>query len=170
MPRSQLTTIVLLILLVAMVRLLPHPMNITPVGALGLFAGAMLPARIMWLLPVGALLLGDSLIGFYSLPILLMVYLGFAGSAWIGRALLAHRRTPFRLGAAVLASASLFFLLSNFGAWLVLYPLTLAGMAECYVNALPFFGNSLIGDAFYTLLMFGSYEWISRHQDSWRYA
>ena len=48
MEKSQLLTIVALIVVVATMRLLPHPMNVTPIGALGLFAGAMLPSRMYW--------------------------------------------------------------------------------------------------------------------------
>jgi hypothetical protein len=47
----------------------------------------------------------------------------------------------------------LFYLISNFGVWLFglnlanqPYPKTLAGLAECYVAALPFLHGTMAGD------------------------
>ena len=172
MNRSSLTLVYVLISLVAAARLLPHPENITAIGALGLFAGAYLPQRSAWLLPLGALLIGDAAMGFYSLVVMLFVYIGFAASAVVGRGLLFQRRTPARLGAAVLTSAALFFLLSNFGMWLATYPHSGDGLVSCYLNGIPYFGRSLLGDLFYSLLLFGSYEtlfrYFPRHPDAAR--
>lgn len=170
MHKSQLWTIVALIILVAAMRLLPHPMNVTPIGALGLFAGAMLPSRMAWLLPIGALLLSDMISGFYALPAMILVYFGFYCSAVIGRVWLARERTPGRLIGAVLASAAVFFVISNLSAWLMYYPRTLEGFVQCYISAIPFFGRSLLGDALYTTLLFGSYEYIRRCQPHWQTA
>lgn len=148
-----------LIFIVAAARLLPHPGNFTPIGALGLFAGAYLHDRRVWAVPLAALLLGDVFIGFYDPVVMAFVYVGFALSAVIGRILLRHKRTPVRIGAAVLASASVFFIVSNFGCWATgMYPHTLDGLVRCYVAALPFFGNTLSGDVFYAALLFGVAE------------
>lgn len=167
---SQLLTIVALIVLVAAMRLLPHPMNVTPIGALGLFAGAALPSRMAWLLPIAALLISDMVAGFYALPAMALVYLGFYCSASIGRVWLAHKRSPGRLVGAVLASATVFFVISNLSAWLMYYPRTLEGFVQCYLSAIPFFGRSLLGDALYTTLLFGTYEFIRRYQPRWQTA
>ena len=66
----------LLILIVAFSRLVPHPLNFTPIGALGLFAGAYLLDRRSWMLPLCALLLSDFFIGFYEPIAMIFVYLG----------------------------------------------------------------------------------------------
>lgn len=170
LDKSQLWTIVALIVVVAAMRLLPHPMNVTPIGALGLFAGAMLPHRMAWLVPVAALLVSDMISGFYALPAMVLVYLGFYCSATIGRVWLARQRSPGRLVGAVLASATVFFVISNLSAWLMYYPRTLEGFVQCYLSAIPFFGRSLLGDALYTTLLFGSYEFVRRYQPRWRTA
>ena len=150
----------LLILIVAFSRLVPHPLNFTPIGALGLFAGAYLLDRRSWMLPLCALLLSDLVIGFYEPIAMTFVYLGFALSAFLGRYLLSEKRAAIRLGGAALGSAIIFFILSNFGTWLsgTLYPMSLAGLIECYVMAVPFFGNTLLGDLFYTVVLFGCFE------------
>jgi hypothetical protein len=50
-----------------------------------------------------------------------------------------------------------FFLITNFGVWAFLgsYPRTGGGLAACYVAGIPFFWNTLAGDAIYATLLFG---------------
>jgi hypothetical protein len=55
-----------------------------------------------------------------------------------------------------------FFVVSNFSVWLVSYPLTIAGLIECYTLALPFYGAALVGDSLYAAILFGGYEAFSR--------
>ncbi len=161
--------ILLLVLLAVFSRLIPHPLNFTPIGALGLFAGAYIIDKRVWLLPLCALLLSDFLIGLYDPISMLFVYIGFALSAFIGRLLLSEKRTSLNLGGAALSSATLFFFVSNFGTWLsgTLYPMTLAGLTDCFVMAIPFYGNTLLGDLFYVAVLFGIFEgsqiWMKRN-------
>lgn len=152
----------LLIIIAAAARILPHPANFTPIGALGLFSGAHLRTKWTFAVPVAALLIGDFLIGFYSPLVMAAVYVGFAASAGIGALLLRGRRTPARYIMAVLAAALLFYFISNLAVWYTLYPHTAAGFLACYVTALPFLLRSLAGDAVYSLLLFGSYDYCLR--------
>ena len=155
-----------LIVLVALSRLMPHPWNVAPIGALGLFSGAYIAARWAWLLPLAVLLLGDLFIGFYSWIVMLFVYLGFAASAVCGRIFLHKRRSVLRFSGGLLSAALIFYLLSNFGMWILAYPHSWTGLISCYVNGLPFLLRSLMGDTFYCILLFGSYEvvkaWLNR--------
>jgi len=151
----------LLILFAALSRLLPHPYNFTPVGALGLFAGAYLGMRRYWLMPLIALLVSDVLIGFYHPLVMFSVYLSFIITACISRAVLLNKRSVLRIAGTTLSASVIFFVLSNFGDWLSGingYALTLSGLLECYVMAIPFFGNTVLGDLFYVTLLFGIYE------------
>jgi hypothetical protein len=77
---------------------------------------------------------------------------------------LKNRVTPLNVLGASLSSSMLFFFISNFGVWLNsgLYPFTFAGLVKCFVLAIPFFGATMLGDLFYSTLMFGSYEWTTR--------
>jgi len=159
-----------LILIVALARLLPHPLGVTPIGAFGLFAGAYFPSRIAWLFPLGALFLGDAANGFYAAIVMLFVYVGFYASAVIGRSFLFCERSPLRVGLAVLASATIFYLLSNFGMWLYAYPITLEGLATCYWNAIPYFGRSMAGDAVYAIILFGGYELIKTNLNRYQHV
>jgi hypothetical protein len=147
-----------LLVLAALSRLLPHPANFTPIGALGLFAGALLPRRTGWLVPIAALLLSDLIIGLYNPLVMAFVYGGFAVGGLLGSQFLRRQRSPLRLLVCSLTGATAFFVLSNFGCWAAgMYPRTAAGLAQCYAMGLPFFRNSLLGDVFYTAALFSLY-------------
>ena len=61
--------------------------------------------------------------------------------------------------AGSVAASTAFFLISNFGVWISgWYSLTLGGLAACYVNAIPFYGYTLVGDLAFTGILFGAYE------------
>jgi hypothetical protein len=160
--RTRLAILLLAILAAAMMRLIPHPPNFTPIGAMALFGGAYLGRRwLAFAAPLGALLLSDLVLGFYSG--MAFVYAATALAVLLGWALQA-RRSPVRVVGAALASAVLFFLVTNFGMWLFsgFYPLTAAGLAACFVAALPFFQNSLAGDLVFCGLLFGGWALAER--------
>ena len=54
---------------------------------------------------------------------------------------------------SVLLSSTIFFLISNFGVWLLYYPISTEGLAQCYTLALPFFLNTVLGDLVYGALL-----------------
>jgi hypothetical protein len=59
-----------------------------------------------------------------------------------------------------LSASFLFFIVTNFGVWFssIMYPKSLLGLIECYTLAIPFFGNALIGDIVYSVVLFTSYS------------
>jgi hypothetical protein len=141
----------------AALRLVPHPPNFSPIDAMALFSGAYLGRRwLAFVAPFAALLLSDAVLGFYQgmefqyVSVALIVILG---------AIVLPRTSIPRVGAASLASSILFFAVSNFGTWVVsgMYPHSVAGLASCYVAAIPFFQNTVAGDLFYSALMFGGF-------------
>ena len=154
-----------LIVLGVVARLIPHPWNFTPIGALGLFAGGNCSPRIAWIVPLCALLIADVLLGFYEPVMMLFVYAGFLAGPLFGWLLLRTKRSVVRIGGAVFATSTIFFVMSNFGVWLAgFYPPTLAGLIECYVLAIPFYGVLLVGDAFYAGVMFSGQEMLATEQ------
>ncbi len=161
---KRLVYLIALVGLAAISRLIPHPPNVTPVAAMALFGGAAFAdRRLAFLAPAAALLLSDLLLGFHSQ--MLIVYACFAVTVVFGLCL--RGRPGFvALGAVTLGSSLLFFLATNFGVWLLdgLYAQTLAGLVSCYVAALPFFRNSLLGNAFYVLLLFGLAGMLPTHR------
>ena len=154
---ARLAAILTAICVAAALRLLPHPPNFTPIGAMALFGGAYFGRRALaFAAPLGALLLSDMVLGFHSgMP---YVYGSVALVVLIGWAL-AKRKTPLTIAGAAVVSSALFFLVTNFGTWATgeLYPPTLAGLTACYVAAIPFFQNTLAGDLFFSALLFGGF-------------
>ena len=153
---------VALTILSALGRLLPHPPNITPVGASSLFAGARLNGWMAYLLPILVMAVTDPLVGGYTraTPV---IYLCFVISVWIGRRV-RSTDSSLRIGGACLLSSLQFFLLTNGATWAfgTFYAKSLAGLATCYVAALPFFGYTLLGDLFFTAAIFGLYALLTR--------
>jgi hypothetical protein len=160
--------VVTLILFGAAVRLVEHPWNLTPMWAIALFAGAHLrDRRLALFVPLAALLLSDTLLhlfeparGFYRGMV--FTYLGFAAVVGCGMLTRLARRSAWTYVLSVvlawLAGSVVFFLVSNFGAWLTFpdYPKTLSGLVQCYVAGLPFYRPQLMGDLIYIPLLFGA--------------
>jgi len=155
---SRLVAILSAVLVAAALRLVPHPPNFTPIGAMALFGGAYIGRRALaFAAPLGALLLSDLVLGFYHG--MATVYFSVALIVMIGIVALS-RVSPIRVGLAALASSILFFVVTNFGMWLFsgFYPRTLAGLEACYIAAIPFFQNTVAGDLFYAVLLFGGFK------------
>lgn len=146
-----------MIAIAAAVRIAPHPWNYTPIGATALFSGAILKdRRLAFLFPLLALFAGDIFIGFHKL--IPVVYASFLVSVAIGF-WLRDRRTVGRISAATLLGALQFFIVTNFAVWAfgLSYPRNSAGLLACYIAGIPFFWNTLAGDAVYAALFFGGF-------------
>jgi hypothetical protein len=76
----------------------------------------------------------------------------------------AKERAVPRIAAATFLGALQFFLITNWGVWAFLnsYPRTTAGLATCYLAGVPFFWNTLAGDALYATLLFGGFALAER--------
>src|SRR5947209_7150947 len=162
MTKPRLLVLVCMILAAAASRLIPHPPNLTSITAVALFGGAYLSEkRLAFIVPIAALFLSDLVLGLYSH--MEVVYGSFALVVCVGL-LLRRRRTPVRIAGAALFSSILFFVITNFGVWAFdsLYPKTFAGLVTCYVAAVPFFQNTLVGDALYTAVLFGGFALAER--------
>lgn len=149
-----------LIIAAIILRLIPHAPNFAPITAIALFGGIYLAnKKLAIVLPLAAMLASDIFIGFYELPIMLSVYLSFAMSGGLGL-WLRKRKDVGNVMGVTLAASMQFYLITNFAVWAfgTMYPHTAQGLLASYVNALPFFRNTLYGDFFYVGVMFGLYE------------
>lgn len=159
----------LVLLLAVLSRILPHTfhatgLNITAVGGSLLFFGARINnERWKALVAVLALAATDYYLTVYAYgyPFKVSGYLAtwawYAAICLLGSGLLAKRATALRVTVGVLASATSFFILSNFMVWAGsgMYPATAAGLGSCYVAAIPFYANDLISTAVVAGALFG---------------
>ena len=147
--------ILIIIVVAALMRLLPHLPNVTPVTAMALFSGVYFTdKRYAFFIPLLAMVLSDIVLGFSWITF--FVYASFILVSYIG-----YASKKIKITTILLSSIS-FFIITNFGVWLLGYPKTLDGLLECYTLAIPFFRNSLIGDFFYAGGMYYGFEFISK--------
>jgi hypothetical protein len=158
-----------IVIVAAALRGVPHPMNFAPIGALALFSGAYFSTkRAAVAVPLISLVAGDIFTGFH--PLVPYVYASFLVSVAIGF-WLRRKKSAARVGAATVAGAIQFFLITNFALWassIGNYPKSFGGLAECYIAGLPLLGNTLAGDAFYVALLFGGMALAERRFPSLR--
>lgn len=162
-------TILGVLLLAVVSRVIPHPPNFTAITAIGLFSAAMVSNRWLALvIPAMAMLLGDILLGFMvesgltagwmvstsgvykGSPYLYLIVTLITLMGWILR----DNVKPVSVYAMSILGSLMFFSLSNFYVWLNGYPHTTQGLVACYVAAVPFLQWTVLGDLFYTSLLF----------------
>lgn len=148
--------IAIIMLAAVLTRLVPHLPNFTPVTAIALFGGLYISNKILaYALPLIIMFISDIFLGFSSIT--LFVYAGFMLVTLIGTI----RKKPSIL--TIFLGSLSFFIVTNFGVWLLGYPKTWTGFVECYTLALPFFKNSLLGDFFYSGIMMIGFNFIQKH-------
>ena len=136
-------------------RLLPHIPNVTPITAVALFSGVYFTnKKYAFIIPLTAMLLSDMVLGFSSIS--LFVYAAFILVGFIG---IASKKMTVK---TILLSSISFFVITNFGVWLLAYPKSLNGLLECYTLAIPFFRNSLIGDFVFSGILYYGFEFVSK--------
>jgi hypothetical protein len=138
-------------------RLLPHSPNFTPVAAIALFGGVYLSKKIALSLPIVIMFISDIFIGAYEPKLMIFVYGSFVLCVALGFWLKKYNKLTVALGGSVL-SALMFFFLTNFAVWAFTpwYAKTFSGIIQCYLMALPFLKNTLLGNFFYVTVFFGA--------------
>jgi hypothetical protein len=136
--------------------------NFVPMGAVALYAGSRLSRRWAWLVPVAAIVLSDLVLDFGTPRPLFefsrwTVYATLAATTLLGPIANRPKVGRWLLPLLPLSASTLFFITTNLATWAEgrLYPLTPAGLLECYGLALPFFGRTLLADLLGTGLLFG---------------
>ena len=143
---KKLNFIIILIGIAILSRLIPHPPNFTPITAIALFSTIHFKNKILtYLIPIIGLFISDLILGLSMVN--LFVYLSFIAITFIG----------FKFqkinNYSILLSSTTFFIVSNFGVWILGYPKTIEGLILCYYMALPFFVYTIMGDLFYSYAM-----------------
>lgn len=157
--RSKIILYIIIVLAAVATRFIPHLWNFAPVTAIAIFAAIYLPKKQAVALPLAIRFVSDVIIGFFSWPLMIAVYLshlfGVAMGLWIRR-----NKSVGRVIVAPIISAIVFFLVTNFAWFYAGYPNDFTGIMLAYTNGLPFLRGTLLGDVFYTLALVGSYEFV----------
>ena len=169
MKKGNWIFILTLIVIAGLSRLLPHPPNLTALGAMALFGGAALTSKVLRIaLPLFALFITDLIINntvFASSEGFTLFYPGAIwtyvaiGSIALLSPLIISKLSVKNIAVGSIMASVVFFIVSNFGVWTtgILYPMTLEGLTTCYVAAIPFFGNTLGGDVLFSGVLFGGF-------------
>ena len=169
LPVAGPLTLAALIFVAALTRVIPPPPDFAPIEAVALFGGAYFAKRHWALLvPLAAMFLSDLVLGllnggiywsYFGSAGYILVYACIALSSVLGFGL-RGKVSGGRVLAYSLAGSVLFFVVTNFGAWLSdpAYPKTAAGLAGAYVAGIPFFQWTVLGTLVYAALLFGGFE------------
>ena len=164
------------ILIAAISRIIPHPFNFTPIAAMALFGGACLEnKKLAFIIPLLAMFISDCIlqaisgIGFHNT--MFFVYGCFVIAVGLGFMLKQNNNAGRTVLFSVISSC-IFFAVTNFATWWLegsngapLYVHTVQGLINCFVAAIPFYNNSILGsfflntimgDLFYCGVLFGS--------------
>jgi hypothetical protein len=162
-----------LILSVIFFRLIPHAPNFTPLGAVALlgagfytrkFLAFLVPVLSLWL---SDLILNNTVYAAYSEGFQLFAdyqiftFASMILTAMLGFALFSKINVS-RVLAGTVGATAIFFILTNFGAWMSyggMYPKTLAGLGAAYVAGIPFVLNTLLSNVVFGFALFYGYAY-----------
>ena len=172
---NTITGFILLALVAALARLLPHIPNFTPVESLTLFSTAyILRKRWAFILSVILLYISDFII---NNTIARSFFPDHEGLVWFSQYMIF---TVVSMALIVLVSSKLlrkvhvgnvilsvfvasviFFIVTNFGSWVgekSIYTRDLSGLMTSFAAGLPFFRSSLISSLLFSTILFGGFE------------
>ena len=139
-----------LILILVFARLIPHPPNFTPIIAVAILSGYFFKNIYLSFATLFiSMLLADVFIGFYDN--VFFVYLSLFLIACVFFKI--SKKINFKnLLVYSFVGSLIFFIISNLGVWAlgshavnnIPYERSLSGLIECYILALPFFGNTFL--------------------------
>jgi predicted Fe-S protein YdhL (DUF1289 family) len=139
-----------LILILALARLIPHPPNFTPIIAVAIMSGYLFKnVNLSFVVLLLTMFISDLFIGFYGN--LIFVYASLLLITYIFHKF--SNKINFKnLFISGFAGSLIFFIISNFGVWAlgspgvydIAYEKSVSGLIQCYILAIPFFGNTFL--------------------------
>jgi hypothetical protein len=168
MKKQDIILLTALLVALTLIRVFFQIPNFNPLGAIALMGGVLFSSKILrWVVPMGALLLGDILLGLsspmymdYMLSLdFLFVYASFAAIILLGTFLSKNASLSKVLGGSIVAAVA-FFLISNAGSWITMpqYTKDFAGLMTSYELALPFFRATLVSQIVFSLSIYLAYN------------
>ena len=161
----------IIILLAAFTRIMPHPPNFSPMAAIGLFGAAHFAKKWQaFFIPLIGIWISDLVINNYvyssSSSNIVWFYSGFYWQyisyiliIFAGLFIFNRGISLTKTVGGVISSSGIFFLFSNFGVWAggAMYTKNISGLITCYAAGIPFIHNTIISDALFTTVLFGTY-------------
>jgi len=147
-------TFLFISIILALGRIIPHPPNFTPILATAIYTPYMVNDKwIAVLIPLSAMFIADIIIGFH--PYMLWIYGAIGISTLLSYWSMRFNKKYMQLAIMALVSSILFFIITNFAVWAIwdYYPKTIDGLIICYIKAIPFFQNTLLGTIIYTAII-----------------
>ena len=161
-----------LILILALARLIPHPPNFTPIIAVAIMSGYFFKnINLSFLILIVAMLVSDLFIGFYENVI--FVYASLLLITFVFYKII--NKINFKnLFIYSFAGSLIFFIVSNFGVWAlgspgvydIAYEKNLNGLVECYILAIPFFGNTFLSTVIFAYPVVFIYKTLTTQSSS----
>jgi len=147
--------VIIFILIAILLRISPHPWNFTPILSIALLTGVYFKNKYSFLIPLSIVVLSDLYIGNFNMAF--WVYMSYLLIFVFGKTFISEKSFKNIFLSSVLGSL-IFFIITNFGTWLIGYPKSIAGLVTCFTLALPFYKNTLLSAVFYSSLFFVLYE------------
>jgi hypothetical protein len=136
------------LILLASSRFLPHPPNFTNLIALSFYVPLLFGRKYIPLV-FFSFVITDLFIGFHK-----TIFFTWVTVIIIGYMSVYFRGMIKNRVKGVTISLIVFYILSNFGVWLSgMYTYDISGLINCYVLAIPFFGNTIISTIIYSLII-----------------
>jgi hypothetical protein len=139
-----------LVVILTFARLIPHPPNFTPIIAVAIISGCFFKNFNLSVLTLfAAMLISDLFIGFYENIIFVYVSLLLITFIFHKISNKINFKNLFIYG---FVGSAFFFIISNFGVWVlgspgvydIAYEKSFSGLIQCYILAIPFFGNTFL--------------------------
>jgi len=143
---------IILVLMLTLARLLPHPPNFTPILAVGIFAGFYFKQFFLSsFIVILSMFIGDIYFGFHNT--MFFTYISLATVVSLG--LIIKKLGFTEIIFAGLLGSVCFFIISNFGVWFVsaIYEKNINGLIQCYIMAIPFFHKTLASTLLYLFVL-----------------
>ena len=140
-------------IMLAATRFVPHPPNFTSLVALSFYVPIFFGVKFIPIILL-SFLITDLFIGMHS-----FTFFTWGSVLLISLLFKLFSKTFISRICGAITGTFVFFLISNFGVWILgKYTYTFEGFIACYVAALPFYGNTLISTLLCAILIEGIYK------------
>jgi hypothetical protein len=136
--------------------------NFAPITALAIFGAVYLPKKQAIAIPLVTRFVSDIFLGFFQWPLMVAIYAAHLAGVLFGLYIKRSKnRRWLKIIGSSLAASGIFFIVTNFAYFYPYYSHNFSGIIASYINGLPFFRGTVLGDLSYTTALFGSYELVA---------